>query len=194
MSTLVLALVLLCCVLAAHVGAARDYYQILGLPRDADQRQIKSRYRKLAKKYHPDKNQGNADAAARFQEVADAFETLSDEEKRRVYDQYGEEGLKANMGMGAGRPGRGAGARHQDFGGFGAGPNINFGGFTFTFGGGDGFFQDAGPSRRRQQQQQQQQFQQQQQRQARSRRQAAQTCTQTRTCGASGCSIVETCS
>jgi len=63
-----------------------DYYKILGIPEQADADQIKQAYRKLAKKYHPDLNPDNPDAETRFKEVAEAYEVLSDEAKRKAYD------------------------------------------------------------------------------------------------------------
>ncbi|KAJ1524469.1 hypothetical protein ONE63_010965 [Megalurothrips usitatus] len=84
----------------------KDYYKILGVPKSASDDDIKKAYRKLALKYHPDKNK-SASAEERFKEVAEAYEVLSDKKKRDVYDQYGEEGLKGgagNMG-GGGNPG-----------------------------------------------------------------------------------------
>ena len=72
----------------------RDYYEILGVSKDADEKQLKSAYRKLAMKYHPDQNAGNPEAEEKFKEVGEAYEVLSDESKRRIYDQFGEEGLK----------------------------------------------------------------------------------------------------
>ena len=80
--------------------AKRDYYEILGVGRDADQSSIKSAYRKLAVKYHPDKNQGNAEAEELFKEASEAYEVLSDDEKRQVYDQHGHAGLGGNFGTG----------------------------------------------------------------------------------------------
>jgi DnaJ-class molecular chaperone len=71
-----------------------DYYDILELPRDATQQDIKKKYRKLAIKYHPDKNKEDEDAVRKFQAVAEAFEVLSDPEKRAIFDQYGYEGLR----------------------------------------------------------------------------------------------------
>lgn len=71
-----------------------DYYEILELPRDATPQDIKKKYRKLAIKYHPDKNQGDEDAVKKFQAVAEAYEVLSDPEKRAIFDQYGYEGLR----------------------------------------------------------------------------------------------------
>ncbi len=68
---------------------ASDYYHILGVPKNADQKQIKSAYRKLARKYHPDVNPNDKSAEAKFKEVSEAHEVLSDPEKRKLYDQYG---------------------------------------------------------------------------------------------------------
>lgn len=72
----------------------RDYYEILGVPRTASAEEIKKVYRQLALKYHPDRNPGDHDAEARFKEAAEAYEVLHDSDKRRVYDQYGHEGLQ----------------------------------------------------------------------------------------------------
>ncbi len=66
-----------------------DYYQVLGVPRGADEKEIKSAYRKLARKYHPDVNPGDKQSEAKFKEVSEAYEVLSDSEKRKLYDQYG---------------------------------------------------------------------------------------------------------
>ncbi|KAG7454731.1 hypothetical protein MATL_G00262850 [Megalops atlanticus] len=68
--------------------ARKDYYDILGVPRDATDRQIKKAFHKLAMKYHPDRNK-SPDAEAKFREIAEAYETLSDEKRRREYDQFG---------------------------------------------------------------------------------------------------------
>jgi DnaJ-class molecular chaperone len=76
----------------------KDYYDTLGVPRDASLEQIKKAYRKLALKYHPDKNPGDPSAEAKFKEAAEAYEVLSDPEKRKAYDTYGAAGLK-NMGF-----------------------------------------------------------------------------------------------
>ena len=86
----------------------RDYYEVLGVSRDADDAALKKAYRALAKKYHPDTNQGNAEAEAKFKEASEAYSVLSDPEKRRQYDQFGH---SAFDGMG------GAGAGGFDFGG-----------------------------------------------------------------------------
>jgi len=75
---------------------ARDYYDILGVKRDADDAAIKKAYRKAAKKYHPDVNK-DPDAKAKFQEIQDAYEVLSDEKKRKLYDQFGHAGVSGQF-------------------------------------------------------------------------------------------------
>ena len=72
----------------------KDYYQVLGVPRNASTAEIKKAYRELAMQYHPDRNQGNPKAEERFKEASEAYSVLGNEEKRRIYDQYGFEGLK----------------------------------------------------------------------------------------------------
>jgi len=80
-----------------------DYYEVLGLTRSATAEQIKKAYRKQAMVYHPDKNPDNPNAEAKFKEVSEAYEVLSDDNKKQIYDQYGEEGLKgSSMGGGGG--------------------------------------------------------------------------------------------
>lgn len=74
--------------------AKRDYYEILGLGRDATPDQLKKQYRKLAIKYHPDKNPGDKDAEEKFKEASEAYEVLQDQRKRQIYDQYGHQGLE----------------------------------------------------------------------------------------------------
>ncbi len=75
----------------------RDYYEILGVDRNADLNTIKRAYRKLAMKYHPDRNKDDPDAAEKFREVTEAYEVLSDEEKRARYDRYGHAGVDEQM-------------------------------------------------------------------------------------------------
>ena len=67
----------------------RDYYEVLGIPKDADENQIKKAFWKLAKKYHPDVNKDDSEAEAKFKEANEAYEVLSDKEKRQRYDQFG---------------------------------------------------------------------------------------------------------
>ncbi|MBW1708777.1 MAG: molecular chaperone DnaJ [Deltaproteobacteria bacterium] len=71
-----------------------DYYDVLGVDRNAESKEIKKAYRKLALKYHPDRNQGDREAEERFKEAAEAYEVLHDQEKRQIYDQFGHEGLQ----------------------------------------------------------------------------------------------------
>jgi DnaJ-class molecular chaperone len=97
--------------------AKRDYYDVLGLRRDATQAQIKSAYRKLARKYHPDVNKA-PDSADRFKEATHAYEVLSDAQKRQAYDQFGMDG-PAGPYAGGGRPG---GGRSGNWGGPGGVP------------------------------------------------------------------------
>ncbi len=80
--------------------AKRDYYEVLGLGRDASDGDIKSAYRKLALKYHPDRNQGDDEAEAKFKEASEAYEVLSDGNRKAAYDQYGHAGVEGNFGSG----------------------------------------------------------------------------------------------
>lgn len=93
---------------------AQDYYSILGLGRDASDKEVKSAYRQLSKKYHPDKNPGDDEAHHKFIEVGEAYEVLSDPEKRKIFDQYGADALKNGGAGGGGGDGHGNGG----FGGF----------------------------------------------------------------------------
>ena len=82
----------------------QDFYATLGVSRDASPEEVKKAYRKKALEFHPDRNPDNPKAAESFKKVSEAYEVLSDENKRRIYDQYGEDGLK---GAGMGGPGGG---------------------------------------------------------------------------------------
>src|SRR5882672_910036 len=88
--------------------AKKDYYEVLGLNRDASEEEIKKAYRKLAMKHHPDRNPDNPNAEEHFKEAKEAYEMLSDPNKRAAYDQYGHAGVDPQSGMGGG----------QGFGGF----------------------------------------------------------------------------
>jgi len=85
--------------------AKRDYYEVLGCGRDASEADLKKAYRRLAMKYHPDRNPDDADAEAKFKEAKEAYEVLTDKDKRSAYDQFGHAGVDA----GTGRPGGGFG-------------------------------------------------------------------------------------
>lgn len=105
--------------------AKRDYYEVLGVSKNASDDEIKKAYRKLAIKYHPDKNPGNKEAEEKFKEASEAHEVLSDKQKRARYDQFGHAGV--NGGAAGGNP-------------FGNGGNPFGGGsFNFDFGGAGGF-------------------------------------------------------
>lgn len=117
---------------------ARDYYEILGVPRTATKDEVKKSFRKLAMLYHPDKNPGNAEAEAKFKEASEAYDVLFDEEKRKVYDQYGHDGLK----------GRGADPNFTDFNDIFSAFSDIFQGFDFGGRGGGGG-RGARPGKRR---------------------------------------------
>src|SRR6058998_4036286 len=100
--------------------AKRDFYEALGIAKNASEEEIKKAYRKLAMKHHPDRNPNDKTSEERFKEAKEAYEILSDPKKRTAYDQFGHAGVDASAGFGA------AGAR-------GFGPE-GFGGFADAFG------------------------------------------------------------
>ena len=106
----------------------RDYYEVLGVEKNAGADEIKKAYRKAAMKYHPDRNPGDKEAEEKFKEIGEAYEVLSDEDKRARYDQFGFAGVDPNYGAGQGNYGSGFGG----FGGFGDFGDI----FGSIFGGG----------------------------------------------------------
>ena len=99
------------------MSTKRDYYEVLGVSKSADEKEIKKAYRKLAMQYHPDRNPDNKEAEEKFKEINEAYEVLSDETKRRNYDQFGHEGVNG-----------------QGFGGQGFGGGFSGGGFEDIFG------------------------------------------------------------
>jgi DnaJ family protein B protein 4 len=119
---------------------SRDYYSILGVTKKATADEIKRAYKKMALLYHPDRNTDNQEQATKkFKEIGEAYEALSDPQKRSIYDRYGEAGLKRGGGnaaqqdpFGGGHGGGHGGGQHNPFGG-------GNGGFHFNTGGGEGF-------------------------------------------------------
>ena len=120
----------------------RDYYEVLGVNKSATDAEIKKAYRKLAKKYHPDMNKDNPKAEELFKEVTEAYEVLSDKEKRKLYDQFGHAAFDEGAGQG-GAGGQGFGSGAGGFGGFGGFGSGNFSGGA---GGGNGSFHFNGNS------------------------------------------------
>lgn len=98
--TVVLSLLFICCILIA-VDAASDYYKVLGVKRTASDREIKKAFRKLALKYHPDRNKNDPEAEKKFVEIAKAYEVLGDKDKRKQYDQFGESAFNSGGDAGS---------------------------------------------------------------------------------------------
>lgn len=88
----------------------RDYYEVLGVDRSADEKDIKKAYRRMAMKYHPDRNPGDQEAEAKFKELSEAYDVLADPQKRAAYDQFGHAGVDGQSGFGGGQ-----GAGHGSF-------------------------------------------------------------------------------
>ena len=116
----------------------RDYYDVLGISRDADAAAIKRAYRKLAKKYHPDSNPGDKTAEQMFKDVNEAYDVLSDPKKKKLYDQFGHAAFDETAGYG-----QGAGAGAGGFGGFGGFGNGAGGAYrSGSFRSGDGTYHE----------------------------------------------------
>ena len=110
------------------MATKRDYYEVLGVSKGASEAEIKSAFRKKAKEFHPDLNKDDPSAADKFKEAQEAYSVLSDENKRKMYDQYGHAGVSS-----------GASGDYGGFGGFDA-SEFDFGDiFDSFFGGGGGF-------------------------------------------------------
>ncbi len=116
----------------------RDYYEVLGVNKSATDAEIKKAYRKLAKKYHPDMNKDNPKAEELFKEVTEAYEVLSDKEKRKMYDQFGHAAFDEGAGQGGAYSSGGFGGT-GGFGGSGFGGSGGFGGFGSGGFNGSGF-------------------------------------------------------
>lgn len=114
-----------------NLADKRDYYEVLGVEKTASDDEIKKAYRKMAKQYHPDLNPGDATAEAKFKEVGEAYEVLSDKQKRARYDQFGHAGVDPSYGGGQGGYARYQQYDHGDFGDFGDIFGDIFSGFGF---------------------------------------------------------------
>lgn len=128
------------------MGAKRDCYEVLGVSRNAEDAAIKKAYRKLAKKYHPDTNAGNAQAEEKFREATEAYDILSDPEKRKLYDRFGYAAFEDNADACRNAYGFGGGAAHGRAGQGGAGafyrsPDGSYQEYHFK-GGADDFFKN----------------------------------------------------
>lgn len=121
----------------ADLAAKRDYYEVLGVGKGADEGTIKKAYRKLAKKYHPDSNNGDPQSEQKFKEVSEAYAVLSDPEKRKLYDQFGHAAFEEGAGAGGnGFSGFGRGTQNGTHGSWsGYGPDGSY--QEFHFEGGD---------------------------------------------------------
>ena len=116
------------------MATKRDYYEVLGVNRNANADEIKKAYRQAAIKYHPDKNPGDKEAEEKFKEAAEAYDVLSNPDKRARYDQFGHEGMHAGMGGGGAAYGAGGFSMEDIFRNFGDIFGGHFGGFS-SFGG-----------------------------------------------------------
>ena len=114
-------------------GSKRDFYDVLGVARGSDKGTIKKAYFKLAKQYHPDTNKDDEKAADKFKEVTEAYEVLSDDKQRELYDQFGHAGVDPNSGFGGGGPGGMGGNPFGGAGGFQGFDGFNFGDGSFHF-------------------------------------------------------------
>ncbi len=116
----------------------RDYYEVLGVSKDAESSAIKKAYRKLAKKYHPDTNAGNAEAEKRFKEISEAYAVLGDEEKKKLYDEFGHIAFEPGFNADAARA-----QKQYGYGNFGGGNGQNgYREYHFTGSDGDDIFGD----------------------------------------------------
>ncbi|MEY3228722.1 MAG: Heat shock protein, partial [Planctomycetota bacterium] len=120
------------------MSAERDYYEVLGVSRTATPEELKRAYKKLAAKYHPDRNPGDEVAVQKFKEASEAFDVLNDDDKRARYDRFGHAGVKGASGGGAG---------FQDVGDIFNAFGDLFEGFGFQFGNRSGGGRSGGASR-----------------------------------------------